>query len=268
MSIRTSVASTTFNTFYQDTLTSVPNVTIVTPAIFPLTDPNEPTADAGATPTWTNHPQITATNVHEEFLRPEYDLRVELLWYKGRKRKLGQNRGGAGFKHPTHYVGGNSHPHPGADTHNGGVSSVTGDRVTEWLITSRNQRITVNLAKFLRLVPILAQDSGGNFSVNCLVPAWIRSQRGGNNTNNLKKINGRLQPLYVCFRYSIFDIKRGKGRIVGPLSKVVAVSNKRSPILRDFAFEYANLGRRAYTLNGSFNVAEMQCNFDRRNKIA
>jgi hypothetical protein len=257
----------------------VPHVGVVGAVTFNCPDNGiDTTADGSVAPLWKNYPTILANNVSSVLLDPALDLRVELLWFK-RKKKRGRatntpgptyQQVGSRWAHPMNWVGGNSNPHPGADTNNGTVNNVVGDRLSEWSITTRNQRVRVNLSKFFKAINFRYRDDLGNSQVvQALAAAYRGANAGLSSFQPVRGVSSAFIPTFFAFRYSIKDIPNGGvGRITGPLSEIIQASHIVSPLVSDFTYFVNNNGNRAYTINPNFVITDMKCSFNRRSKAA
>ncbi len=236
------------------------------------------TADGSVAPLWKNYPTILANNISSPLLDPALDLRVELLWFK-RKRKRGRSTNtpdpyyqqvGSRWTHPMNWVGGNQAPFPGADTNNGVTNTVIGDRISEWAITTRNQRVRVNLSKFFKAVNFRYRDpAGATQSAQALIAAYRGINAGMSSFQPVRGVSSAYVPTFFAFRYSINDLANGGvGRITGPISEVIQASHIISPLVSDFTYFINNNGNKAYTINPGFVITDMKCSFNRRSKAA
>lgn len=236
------------------------------------------TSDGSVAPLWKNYPTILASNISSVLLDPALDLRVELLWFK-RKRKRGRTSNfpnptyqqvGSRWTHPVNWVSGNQNPHPGADTNNGTVNNVVGDRISEWSITTRNQRIRVNLSKFFRAVNFRYRNpAGASQSTQALIASYRGTNAGMASFQPVRGVSSAYIPTFFAFRYSIKDLANGGvGRITGPISEIIQASHIVSPIVSDFTYFVNNNGNKAYTINPKFVITDMICSFNRRSRAA
>jgi hypothetical protein len=74
-------------------------------------------------------------------------------------------------------------------------------------------------------------------TTNCLIPISGRYSAGKNKPTNRFSYSPFLTPMYICFRYIIWDpnANSGRGQIIsGPLSRTIKITNKEFPFLPDF----------------------------------
>jgi hypothetical protein len=247
---------------------SVPNVQIGSFAAFLCPDNGVLlTADSNVAIQWESYPVVVANNIHPSMLDPALDLRLELLRYCPKKKSYKSDFGykfiRARYAHPQNQDG-LTWPHNGADTHNGNTYGTSANRITEWVITQRNQKVGINLAQFFKVGNIRFRDpSNVDQTVQALIPTTKRVSTPFTYPPR-KGLTRNFAPQFFAFRYSILDVNKGVGRVTGPISHTLVASHKYSPVVEDINYQVANNGVKAYNLNSSFNINVMKVSFDRR----
>ena len=202
-------------------------------------------------------PQVTAMEIPQEFYKPEYDLRVELMRYKRGSRE-------SRWTHPTCEI-----TQPLGSKFRSGAhhNTLLGfERQSEWTITNEAQKIVFdNLQKFFIIRPVTYRLGVGNYgTLDVAMPSYKNSHYTSMSQNCKWHYASGYTPNYFAWRYSILDTTAEKyRRLTGPMSKMVSITHEDMPFMFDAATSQAE-GVRCASINPRFNITRLLCMFETR----
>ena len=205
----------------------------------------------------------------------EQGVYVEMLHYRPHKspgtRDAYTNSREAGYVVPVAQIGGvNPLAGIGSGWTRGGSYNDSADRPNHYKVVGNQQQVPVweYLHNRHDFMGVNYNNTAGTQSfVNLLCPT-ANKRYGNYQPGKTFGYAGRYRPYYFCFRYIMFDDKANNW-VSGPLSKIVKLTHKVHPFVRDYQAS-ALIGRQANRIDPNFVVTpvtfvnDMACQFETR----
>lgn len=205
------------------------------PKVWLIREPHTGNLADGNTVACQHYVMVSLYDMPDAYLQdPAFELQLELLRYKSRIRNHKTRKGGAGFVHPSNFVGGSA-PAAVRGTRGGKHFSMPYDRQTEWLVAGlgHNAVIKIPLGDTFTRWFDLRNGAGFDVNGNQISPKYLRYRTGKNAWWGLsarRSVSNMRQTGVFRFRWSYYDPVK-KERVSGPESANIIVYNKTAASL-------------------------------------